>query len=63
MSSGQIQTPEQVSAVAQEALDLISQADSPDALEQLRINYLGKKGVISLILPDKMSHPKRQKIF
>jgi len=50
LSSDPVPTPQQVEAIANEALGLIERADSPDALEQVRINFLGKKGKISLIL-------------
>jgi phenylalanyl-tRNA synthetase alpha chain len=43
-------TPEQIQAVVGEALASIAEADSADALEQVRIKYLGKKGEVSLLL-------------
>ncbi|PSF36615.1 phenylalanine--tRNA ligase subunit alpha [Aphanothece hegewaldii CCALA 016] len=48
ISLNQIET--ELQTLQQEAKSAIAQTDSLDNLEQLRVNYLGKKGKLSLIL-------------
>lgn len=48
ISLSQIET--ELQTLQQEALCAIAQTSSLDSLEQLRVNYLGKKGQLSLIL-------------
>ena len=55
-------TTDQILSLKNEALALISQAQSPQELDQIRHQYLGRKGKINLFLKDlvKLPPPARQ---
>ena len=41
---------EQLQNIKQQALEALQQADTPAALEELRIRFLGKKGEVTAVL-------------
>ncbi len=55
---------EQLNALKQDALTAVQHADTPEALEQVRIDFLGKKGKLSAILGGmgKLSAEERPRI-
>ncbi|MBO5555525.1 MAG: phenylalanine--tRNA ligase subunit alpha, partial [Solobacterium sp.] len=52
---------EQIEQVLQEALAAISAADTPEALNAVRIQYLGKKGSIQALMTKMKDLPKEEK--
>ncbi len=55
---------EKLHAIREEALKAIEQASSPEALDQIRIKYLGRKGVVTQILKGlgKLAPEERPKV-